>query len=158
MDGVRSPPLCTPPSTLLTQAGCAPNGTDCALVSVVSSAGTGQEVVRNLQLWALPSDLTLSPPGTVALSVVVGDSIDPRDGGVAVTLIVTGGAALLVLLSSGAQGRWSDNAMPVLAPGTYPLKFLPMLPPPGGVGGGGPPVDPALLNATLRIEHLGQYL
>lgn len=158
MDGVGSPPLCTPPSTLLARAGCASNGTDCAIVSVVGDAGTGREVVRNVQLWALPSDLTLSPPGTVALSAVVGGGIDPSDGGVPVTLTVTGGAALLVLLSSGAQGRWSDNAMPVLAPGTYTLKFLPMLPPGTDIGGGVPPVDPAILNATLRIEHLGQYL
>jgi beta-mannosidase len=147
MDGKGVPPGCAPPSAVLGAAGCSPSGTDCAVLSVLRSASTGEELARNLQFWAVPSALQLAVGVTVTAKV----GQQAADGSVPVTISVQGGAALLVLLSSAAQGRWSDNALQLLAPGLHQVVFLPML-----QGGLGPPVDATLLTSSLRVEHLGQ--
>jgi beta-mannosidase len=149
LDGAGAPPACAPPAAALARAGCAANGTDCAVLSVLTDAASGAELARNLQLWAVPSALAVARGATVAAAV----GAPAPDGSVPVTLTVQGGAALLVLLSSAAQGRWSDNALQLLAPGKHTVALMPMLPP----GGGAPPVDAALLESTLRVEHFGAY-
>ena len=98
---------------------------------------------------AVPSELALQRG--VSVSAAVGTQ-EP-DGSVSVTVTVRGGAALLVVLTTAAQGRFSDNAVPVLEPGSHGFSFLPMLP-----GGGGPAIDPGLLASSLRVEHLSMYL
>jgi len=149
MDGKLSPPLCTPPTEVLSDVGCAANGTDCAILTLLRDAASGKVLAQNLQFWTVPSSLKLSKGVTINADF----GQQAPDGSVPVTLSVNGGAAVLVLLSSAAQGRWSDNALQLLAPGQHQIYFLPML----LGGGGGPPVDASLLEKSLRIEHLGMY-
>jgi len=151
MGGTGLPPLgCDPPGTVLAAAGCAANGTDCVLAHRLTDAASGAVLATSTQLWAVPSALALTPGVRVAAAV----GVQAPDGSVPVTLTVSGGAALLVLLSSAAQGRWTDNALPLVPPGQVQLTFLPM---PRQGGGAVPPVDAALLASSLRVEHLGLY-
>lgn len=68
-------------------------------------------------------------------------------------------AALFVTLTTGAQGRFSDNA--VIIRGGAPsassvtLRFIGF---PVAADGSGAPVDVGLLERTLRVEHLAQYV
>lgn len=148
LDGAGAPPACAPPAAALARAGCAANGTDCAVVTVLTDAASGAELARNLQFWAVPSLLRVARGVTVATAV----GAPAPDGSVPVTLTVGGGAALLVLLSSAAQGRWTDNALQLLPPGQHTVALQPMLP-----DGAAPPVDAALLASSLRVEHYGLY-
>jgi hypothetical protein len=138
---------CQAPALALAKAGCAANGTDCLLRSVLTDAATGQAVYQNQQLWALPSDLALAPG--VSVSATVGSPGSPG-GPVPVTLHVQGGAAVLVCLSTAAQGRFSDNALVLVPAGEVLLYFVPMVP--GGA------VDAQALASSLRVEHLGMYM
>jgi hypothetical protein len=72
------------------------------------------------------------------------------EGALPVTLTVQGGAAVLVVLTTQAAGRFSDNALVIVPEGQRVLRFLPMLP--------GAALDRGLLESTLRVEHLAQYL
>ena len=136
---------CEDPSASLVRVGCAGNGTDCALRSTLTDQG-GAPLFSNLQLWALPSDLAFARG--VSVSAAVGS---PRpDGAVPVTLRVQGGAAVLVCLTTAAQGRFSDNALVLVPAGEVVLDFLPMVP--GGA------VDAAALASSLRVEHLAMYM
>jgi len=96
LDGAGAPPACAPPAAALARAGCAANGTDCAVVTVLTDAASGAELARNLQFWAVPSLLRVARGVTVATAV----GAPAPDGSVPVTLTVGGGAALLVLRSS----------------------------------------------------------
>jgi hypothetical protein len=72
---------------------------------------------------------------------------------VPVTVTATGGAALHVVLTTRAQGRFSENAIPLLA-GSREVVFVPVVP----AGYGAPPIDAELLAASLRVDHVGMYL
>ena len=64
----------------------------------------------------------------------------------------SGGApALFVVLTTQAQGRFLDNALPVLAEGVFSTFFVQIL-------SGGRVIDAALLAQTLRVEHLAAYV
>jgi hypothetical protein len=140
---------CAPRAHALAAAGCAPNGTDCAIVATLRDA-TGAVVARNTIFQAPPSALALARGVTVRAAVGT-----PRaDGAVPVTVTVTGGAALHVTLTTRAQGRFSDNAFPLLAPGDTDVLFLPVVP----AGYGPPAIDAALLAASLRIDHVAMYI
>jgi hypothetical protein len=136
---------CADPAASLAAAGCAANGTDCVLVSTLVLQGGGT-AVQNTQLWALPSALALARGAAVAAAVGQLDA----DGALPVTLTVQGGAAVLVVLTTQAAGRFSDNALVIVPEGQRELRFLPMLP--------GAPLDRELLAATLRVEHLAMYM
>ena len=68
------------------------------------------------------------------------------DGSVDVTVVTKGGPALYVVLTSLAQGRFSDNAF--LLRGSTTIKFLPF----------GGPADISTLSTSLRVEHLQEML
>ncbi len=136
---------CADPAASLAAVGCAANGTDCALVSTLVLQGGGV-AVQNTQLWALPSALALARGAAVSAAVGQLDA----EGALPVTLTVQGGAAVLVVLTTQAAGRFSDNALVIVPEGQRQLRFLPMLP--------GAPLDRELLAGTLRVEHLAMYM
>ena len=137
---------CADPAASLAAVGCAANGTDCALVSTLQLQGSGAVAAQNTQLWAVPSALALARGVTVTTAVGQLDA----EGALPVTLTVQGGAAVLVVLTTQAAGRFSDNALVIVPEGQRVLRFLPMLP--------GAALDRELLASTLRVEHLSQYL
>ena len=99
-----------------------------------------------MQLWALPSALALA--GGVSVTATVGAPPTPA-GAVPITLHVSGGAAVLVCLTTAAQGRFSDNALLLVPAGDTVVQFVAMVP--------GGEVDAALLASSLRVEHYGMY-
>ena len=131
-------------------AGCAANGSDCGVVVALDDASTGEPLSRSFFMVALPRALSLNRG--VAVNVTVG-ALVPDGESVPVTLTVTGGAALFVVLSTLAQGRFADNAWPLLAPGVSQTSFVPIVP----AANGGPAIDGALLAASVRVDHLAMH-
>lgn len=138
------PPPCTPLATLLSTAGCAPDGTDCLLRLTVVDA-SGAEIAVNEQLLAPPGKLAITP---TAVTARVGDVL--ADGTVPVTLTASGaaGPALFVTLFTRANGRFSENAV-TLIPGAEPtvIAFMPFA-----------DAQAALLRDSLRVNHLAQFV
>ena len=91
------------------------------------------------------NEILLAPPKDLKLpAATVSATVAPRanaDGTVDVELHASA-AALYVTLTTLAHGRFSDNAF-AMAKGQATVQFLPI----------GPP-DVALLERTLRVEHL----
>lgn len=79
---------------------------------------------------------------TVTLSVA---PVANPDGSIDVTLN-TANVAVFVVLTTLAQGRFSDNVF-VLLPAAMTVQFIPF-----------GPLDRAVLVGTLRVEHLASYL
>lgn len=74
-------------------------------------------------------------------------SVDEENGTASVTLVSKSeGAALYVWLSTLAHGRFEDNGF-MLLPGTATLDFI-------AFGS----LDSQSLQASLRVEHLGEHL
>jgi beta-mannosidase len=149
---------CPAPADALERAGCAGNVTACALESTLMAHDGVTVLASNLQLLAPPSSLALARGVTVSAAV---GTPAPDGSRIPVTVTATGGAAVLVVLTTLAQGRFSDNALPLLPPGApVTVDFLPMVAASRIGAGAGPlpPLDAALLAASLRVEHLAQYL
>lgn len=68
------------------------------------------------------------------------------DGTIDIVVKATGGVALYVVLTTLAQGRFSDNAF-MVAHGTQAVQFIPH-----------GPNELALLRSSLRVEHLQENL
>lgn len=150
LDGAGSPyGACTPRAGVLASRGCTGNGSDCAVLATLHGSD-GEVLAENLLFQAPPSGLAFARNATV--TAVVG--LPAADGSVPVTLTVAGGAALHVTLTTLAQGRFSRNALPLLAVGVHTTAFVPILTP----AEGGLPIDASLLASSLRVEHLALYL
>lgn len=135
---------CATWAAVLGAAGCAADGTDCAVQITVTAASGGGVVASNLQLLAVPGLLALpSPPAEVTAAV----GAPAPDGSVPITLTSTA-AALFVTLTTQAQGRFSDNVVAVPGPSAPPVevRFLPF-----------GPLDAGLLASTLRVDHLQAF-
>ena len=143
-------PFCDSPGSALANVGCAGNGSDCAVVVALDDAATGQPLSRSVFFNALPRALQFAADAAVSASV---GAIAPDGESVPVTLTVSGGAALWVVLTTLAQGRFEENAWPMLPPGQTQTRFVPILP----ASRGGPPIDAALLAASLRVDHLAMH-
>ena len=143
---------CASSSSVLAEVGCAPNGSDCAVRSTLVGNGTDAAAVAvsvapNLQFQAPPSALAFAQGVTVTTTV---GAVSPDGSSIPVNITVAGGAALFVTLTTLAQGRFSDNALPLVPVGVVTVYFVPML--------AGLPLNATLLASSLRVEHLGAYL
>jgi len=117
-------------------------GGDHVYTSDITAAGSGHVVSHHVILPAAPKDLNLSRATPVAFAVA--SSPDPDDGTVDVTVTASGGGvALYVLLTTAAQGRFSDNAFLVFPNAPVAIKFIPF-----------PGFELEELRRTIRIEHL----
>jgi hypothetical protein len=125
-------------------SGCARDGSDCVLATTVTAAD-GAVAAANLQLLAVPGLLQLpQPPAAVSFAVGV-----PEPGGAVPIRLTATAPALLVTLFTQANGRFSDNFLPLLLAGeagATTLRFLPF-----------GPLDFGLLVSTLRVEHLQRH-
>ena len=142
---------CKPLATLLAQVGCAVDGSDCAAQAIVTNNTTA--ILCNNLIWlAPPSQLNFTRGLDVTASVGVYDSSLAR---VPVNVTVTGGgAALFVMLTTLAQGRFQDNGIPLLVEGVFETYFIPIL----AAEKGGRTIDVTLLASSIRVEHLGMYV
>ena len=132
-------PPCPALSTVLAASGCAPDGTDCALI-----------VNGEVQLLAPPGALALE--SRVAVEARVGAGGGAGDALAPIDVVLTaagggGGPALFVTLFTAAQGRFSDNAVVVPAGEPVTLQFVPFVEGQGGA-----------LRDTLRVDFLNKYV
>lgn len=141
---------CNSRADILTAVGCAGNGSDCAVVATLRDETSAAVIAQNVLFQAPPSDLLLARGVTVTTAV----GAQNADGSVPVTVTVTGGAALHVLLSTLAQGRFTENAWPLLAPGAHETTFISIV----RAGAGGPPINATLLEESLRVDHVAMYV
>jgi hypothetical protein len=125
---------------LLAPVGCAADGSDCAALVELRDA-SGRLVAENFAFFAAPYALAL-PRARVAFAVGAPDA----DGTVPVTLSADA-TALFVTLTTLAQGRFADNALPVVRAGNTTVNFIPWA-----------SFDAALFASSLRVEHLAGYL
>jgi hypothetical protein len=134
---------CAPLAALLPAAGCAANGSDCALVSEVRGSG-GALLARNVQLLGVPGALALAAGVRVDVELA---PVPAADGSTPVTLTARGGAAFYATLFTLADGRFSDNAVLLMPEQPLVVSFLPFR---SGQG--------EALAQSLRVEHLGLYV
>ena len=136
---------CAPLAPALAAAGCSAGGDDCVL-SVALTAPGGAALASNYLLLAAPGAIAL--PAAALVTAAAADAPN-ADGSTNVT-VATSATALFVTLTTEAAGRFSANAFHVFgARGSLVVRFIPF-----EEGGS----DPATLAATLRVEHLGEYL
>jgi hypothetical protein len=106
---------------------------------------------RNEILLAPPKNLTL--PVVIVTAVVA--SFANSDESVDITITTTGGAAVYVVLTTKAQGRFSENAFMITEDGaaaaagvlTKTVQFIPW-----------GELELTLLRSSVRVEHLQQNL
>ena len=136
---------CQAVGAALAAAGCAADGTDCVLLTVTSS-GAGAVADENWALLATPARLAAGgalPRANVSAAIAG----PPRaDGSVPLTLS-TDAPAILVLLTSLAQGRFEPNLLTLPAAGQTAVDFLPF-----------DGFELQQLVESLRVEHAAQYL
>jgi beta-mannosidase len=143
---------CEPLAAVIEGAGCARSGADCVLLlSVVSASGV--QLASSWELLGTPA--VMAAAGGIPsplLGATVADTPN-ADGSVNVTVSTAGASvALFVSLTTGAQGRFSDNGFILPGGASGSSRVLSFI----GFGPGG--VDVALLRSTMRAEHLGLYL
>lgn len=109
-------PPCKAWSAVLAASGCASDGSDCVLRAELADAA-GAAADAHVDLLAPPVQLAL-PRAAVDAAV---DAAPAADGSVGVTMSANA-TALLVMLTTGEQGVWSDNVL-TLAPGA-PQKLV----------------------------------
>ncbi|EDQ89184.1 uncharacterized protein MONBRDRAFT_8157 [Monosiga brevicollis MX1] len=116
------------------------NGTKALLRATVQS-GAGQIVSDNIIPFVTPANMQVPAAN---ITVTVSDSTH-SDGTVDVVLSSQKPAAYVVLTTT-AQGRFSDNAF-FLTPGSHVVQFVPFA-----------GFDHDELRRTIRVEHLAQML
>ena len=129
-------PACPALGDVLARSGCARGGTDCLLL-----------VNGEAQLLAPPGALALAQGVRVALAVGAGGGAGDA-APIAVELRAEGGGggpALFATLFTQAQGRFSDNAVPVGVGAPVTLFFIPFAEGQGDA-----------LRDTLRVEFLNK--
>jgi Ig-fold domain len=133
---------CNSWDTILPNAGCTANGTDCIVLLNLTDANTGALIADNFELLMPFGGMTFPSSAQVNLQFVVG-SPNP-DQSVPIT-ITTDAVALFVTFTTLAQGRFSDNAI-IALPGQTIINFIPW----GAL-------DLSLLTSTIRVEHVATY-
>jgi len=132
----------------LPSLGASPSG---AVLLMTLEDGASAAAYSSFELLATPAAMAASGALSGAVSATAAVGAPAPDGlSVPVTITVSGGgggAALLVTLTTLAQGRFSENAL-VLPTGDRVVQFI-------AVGG---PVDAALLASSLRVEHARTYI
>lgn len=123
----------------LASVGC--SSATCAIEAAVADNGSGGVLAENFLLAEIPGNLQL-PAATVDVSI----GAPEPDGSVPITL-TSSATALYVTLTSQAQGRFSSNAFPMPGSTSVVVSYLPFY-----------ETDVETLAATLRVEHLAQYL
>ena len=148
-DGTPLSPVALCPSweTLLPTRGCAANGSDCVLLVRISST-TLATPYSNVVLLAPPRAMLPLPRAVVTAVVAPTVDADGRSINITVSAAADSGSALFVVLTTAAQGRFSTNAIVLPAGDNVVLQFL------SSVGF----LDRDLLAATLRVEHVAQYV
>jgi beta-galactosidase/beta-glucuronidase len=136
---------CPALSEVLSSHGCASDGSDCLLRAVLTDHDDNI-ADDHVDLLAPPVQLAL-PSATINVTVVPDKA---KDGSVSV-LLTADTTAVLVMLTTGEQGVWSDNALMTLAPEEQREVRLRPIP-------GAEPIDVKALAADLRVEHLAQYI
>jgi len=152
LDGSNDTAKCPAVAAVLASVGCTP--ASCVVTATVTatpadrrgglSAGPGALLAENLVLCEVPANLTL-PAARVTTAV----GAPQPDGTVPVT-VTSDATALFVHLTSAAQGRFSVNSFPVWGAGSVTVSYIPF--------GAATAADAGVLAASLRVEHLGQYL
>lgn len=128
---------CTPWNTLLPSLNCNATGSDCIIDISVSDA-KGNEISNNVLALTVPKNLAL-PQTHVTFNVSANSN-----GGADITL-QSNAVAVYTILTTTAQGRFSDNVL-LLLPGSTVVTFIPY----GSL-------DIATLKSTLRVEHVQLY-
>jgi hypothetical protein len=142
---IPAPPVPAPcPSwnstTQWQQAACNGNGSNCVLVIEVTA--DGQRASTNLLPFLPPKAMRLPEANVTAIVSVVNTSADAAQ----VTLS-TNATALYVVLTTQAAGRFEDNSVLLEVGHPRTIAFIPWA-----------PMDAALLQRTLRVEHLADNL
>jgi hypothetical protein len=134
-----------------------------------STHGVTMTIRHSSGIDAAHKEMILAPPHALKLPTVTATAAvaaaPNADGSVDITVTATGGAAVYTVLTTKAQGRFSDNAFLVAGGGgtnfdtggpgsvtssatfTKRVSFLPW-----------GPLDIALLKSSLRVEHLQENL
>ena len=118
-----------------------------------AGAGANRYRSRSINPFVPPKEMLLPASSNVTVTVNVGEvSTDPLSGaGASVPIKLTATAtALYVVLTTAANGRFSDNALLLEAGVPTAVEFI-----------GWSAVDAAalaLLKSTLRVEHLAENL
>jgi hypothetical protein len=136
---------CNDLPAMLAAKGCAADGSDCVMRAELFDAAAGAGAVdSHVDLLTTPAQLHLLPAEITATVAAA----PAADGSVSVTLS-TNATAVLVTLTTGEQGVWSDNAFTLLpgAPQTLVLRTIV----------GAAPIDAKALAASLRTEHVAMY-
>ena len=130
----------------LAAAGCRSDGTDCALLTATTSAASGAIVDENMGLLATPAAIVAGGalPRANGTAAIAGA---PRADGSVPVAVTADGAALLVVLTSAAQGRFEPNFVVAMAAGTTTVSFLPF-----------EGFELEQLVESLRVEHVALYL
>ena len=137
---------CQPVAAALAAAGCAADGTDCVLLTTTTRASDGAVLDQNWGLLSTPSALAAGgalPRANVSAAVAG----PPRTDGSVPVKVSTDAPALLVVLTSLAQGRFEPNLLTLAAAGDTTVSFLPF-----------EGFEPQQLAESLRIEHAALYL
>ena len=130
---------------VLAAAGCAADGSDCVLLTNTTAA-SGEVKDENWALLATPAALAASGalPRANVSAAVAGAPLP--DGSVPIA-VTSDAPALLVVLTSLAQGRFEPNFFTLPNAGVATVRFLPF-----------EGFDAQQLLGSLRVEHAAQYL
>ena len=138
---------CTALATVISTAdSCKADGSDCLLLLNVTDAAAGNRVVlSSWELLTTPAQMSLD--ATASVTAAVGADLRPTPDGLAVSVTVRADkTALLVTLTTLAQGRFSDNVLMLAAGSSTALDFV-------FFGD----ADLGLLSSTLRVESANRY-
>ena len=139
-----APLACTPwaASSAWSDARCDALGSNCVL-SIVVTDTAGNEASNNIVPFVAPKAMTLQ---SHALHLTVGPI---ADGEVEISVLCEYSAALYVVLTTRAAGRFSKNAF-LLEEGVTTVTFFPW----GTLN----ETSWQLLNSSLRVEHLADAM
>ena len=141
-----------PVSEILEQHGCARNGTDCVLNISVTDRQGGALLAENTVVLANPTEIDCGPSSVEA--TVLPPAVD-ANGRLEIKVASDESAACWVVLTTKAEGRFSENGFFVLPDQPRTVEYIPFeggdLAPAQQEGGGG---GHNVLAETLRVEHL----
>jgi hypothetical protein len=141
-----------PVSEILEQHGCARNGTDCMLNISVTDRHGGAILAENTVVLANPTEIDCGPSSVEA--TVLPPAVD-ANGRLEIKVASDESAACWVVLTTKAEGRFSENGFFVLPDQPRTVEYIPFeggdLAPAQQEGGGG---GHNVLAETLRVEHL----
>ena len=139
---------CAAWSTVVAGAGCKADGSDCVLLQQLMDGG-GAVVVDSWELLTTPAQMAIDASAQISADVTSGVHPGPPPGrSLSATITVKSDkTAVLVMLTTLAQGRFSDNAFHVPAGKSVSIEFIFF----------GEP-DLGMLTSTLRVEAANTYV